>query len=324
MILPQEILAIAHRVFANEIDGINAVAKNLNADFAEAVSLLLRCPGKVIVIGIGKSGHIARKIAATFASTGTPAFFVHPAEALHGDLGMIGAQDVIIAISYSGESDEILTILPAILYKSVPIIAMTGNPKSNLAKLATHSLNIQIDKEACPLNLAPTTSTTASLVLGDALAISLLELRGFKPEDFALSHPGGSLGRRLLTKASDLMHQGDRLPSVSATASLKDAVVEISKKGLGLTAVVDDAGMLLGVITDGDLRRILDHEIDIRATKVLDIMNKSPKVLQTDDLAAIAVELMEKYKITGFLVVDNQHKLLGAFNLHDLFRARLI
>lgn len=324
MALQSQVFSIARRVFADEIDGINQVAANLNEDFVQTVSLLKDCKGKVVVAGIGKSGHIAKKMAATFASTGTPAFFVHPAEALHGDLGMIGIDDVVIAISYSGESDEILSILPAILHKSVPIIAITGNLQSSLAKLATCVLDIKIDKEACPLNLAPTTSTTVSLVLGDALAISLLELRGFKPEDFALSHPGGSLGRRLLTKVSDIMHKKERLPVVNASSSLKDAVVEISKKGLGITAVAADDLTLLGVITDGDLRRILDHNIDIREMKSVDVMNKVPKVLKQSDLATTAVELMEKYKITGFLVVDDKDKLVGAFNLHDLFKARLI
>ncbi|HLX53249.1 MAG TPA: KpsF/GutQ family sugar-phosphate isomerase [Aquella sp.] len=319
-----KILAIANRVFTDEVNGINAVNKNLNGDFADTVSLLLGCRGKVIVTGIGKSGHIAKKIAATFASTGTPSFFIHPAEALHGDLGMIASHDMVIAISYSGESDEILSIMPAILHKSIPVIAMTGNIDSSLAKLATHVLSIKVDREACPLNLAPTTSTTASLVLGDAIAVSLLELRGFKSEDFARSHPGGSLGRRLITKVSDIMHSGDRLPAVSTDSSLKDAVVEISKKGLGLTAVVDNEGQLCGVITDGDLRRLLDHDVDIRTTKAAEIMNKTPKVLKNTDLATVAVELMEKHKITGFLVVDDKLKLVGAFNLHDLFKARLI
>src|SRR5579863_5705715 len=319
-----KILAIANRVFTDEVNGINAVNKNLNGDFAHTVSLLLGCRGKVIVTGIGKSGHIAKKIAATFASTGTPSFFIHPAEALHGDLGMIASHDMVIAISYSGESDEILSIMPAILHKSIPVIAMTGNIDSSLAKLATHVLSIKVDREACPLNLAPTTSTTASLVLGDAIAVSLLELRGFKSEDFARSHPGGSLGRRLITKVSDIMHSGDRLPAVSTDSSLKDAVVEISKKGLGLTAVVDNEGQLCGVITDGDLRRLLDHDVDIRTTKAAEIMNKTPKVLKNTDLATVAVELMEKHKITGFLVVDDKLKLVGAFNLHDLFKARLI
>ncbi|MCE3269066.1 MAG: KpsF/GutQ family sugar-phosphate isomerase [Burkholderiales bacterium] len=319
-----KIFAIANKVFADEIDGINTVAKNLNDDFTKTVSLILKSKGKVILIGIGKSGHIGRKIAATLASTGTPAFFVHPAEALHGDLGMIESHDVVIAISYSGESDEILAIIPAIVHKTVPIIAMTGNVKSSLAKFATHVLNIKIDKEACPLNLAPTTSTTVSLVLGDAIAVSLLELRGFKPEDFALSHPGGSLGRRLLTKVSDIMHCGDRLPIVFTNSSLKDAVVEISKKGLGLVAVLDSERKLCGVITDGDLRRILDHDADIRLVKAADIMNKTPKLLKSTNLATAAVYLMEKHKITGFLVVDEEQKLIGAFNLHDLFKAKLI
>lgn len=324
MTLEQKIIAKAMRVFTDEIDGINQVRQNLDGDFTKSVSLLLACRGKVIVTGIGKSGHIAKKIAATFASTGTPSFFVHPAEALHGDLGMIESHDVVIAISYSGESDELLAILPALLHKSVPIIAFTGNVKSNLAKFATHVLSIHIDKEACPLNLAPTTSTTVSLVLGDALAVSLLELRGFKHEDFALSHPGGTLGRRLLTKVSDIMHIGDRLPIVFTNSSLKDAVIEMSKKSLGLTAVVDDKHKLCGVITDGDLRRLLDRNLDIWQTMAADIMSKTPKTLKSDDLATVAVELMEKHEITGFLVVDDKQKLVGAFNLHDLFKARLI
>lgn len=318
------ILAIAKRVFTEEISGISQVRDGLDDVFTVVIELILNCSGKVIVTGMGKSGHIARKIAATLASTGTPSFFVHPAEAIHGDLGMIESQDIVIAISYSGESDEILTIIPAIRRKNTVVIGMTGAKQSTLARLSDYVLDVKIDKEACPLNLAPTTSTSASLVMGDAIAISLLELRGFKPEDFALSHPGGSLGRRLLTVVSDIMHDGVRLPVVKPNSSLKDAVLEISRQGLGIAAVVNKNNHVVGVITDGDVRRALDHNLNILTTKAEDIMNHTPKLLRKDDMASVAVDLMEQYKITGFLVVDMENKLVGAFNLHDLFKAKLI
>jgi arabinose-5-phosphate isomerase len=318
------ILHIAANVFVDEIAGISQVQGYMGDDFVSAIELIYACTGKIIVTGMGKSGHIGKKIAATFASTGTPAFFVHPAEALHGDLGMIDEKDVVIAISYSGESDELMGILPIVKRRHVPMIAMTGATNSSLAKIANCVLNIKVDKEACPLGLAPTTSTTACLVLGDALAVCLYTLRGFKPEDFALSHPGGALGRRLLTRACDLMHTGERLPVVYPDTSLKDVVMEISNKGLGFVGVVDKDNKILGVITDGDLRRLLDHKIDIMATSAQSIMNKSPKTILPDSLAVEAIELMENKKITGFLVVDEDNTLVGAFNLHDLFKAKLL
>ncbi len=320
----KKVLEIANQVFSDEIDGIKKLGTNLNDDFLASVKAILDCAGKVIVTGIGKSGHIANKISATLASTGTPAFFVHPAEALHGDLGMIEGNDIVIAISYSGESDELMSIIPVLKHKKVPLIAMTGKLDSSLAKIANYKLNVGIDKEACPLGLAPTTSTTACLVLGDAIAVCLLSLRGFKKEDFALSHPGGALGRRLLTTVSDLMHSGDDLPSVFLDTPLKDVVFEITKKRLGFTGVIDKNGKLLGVVTDGDLRRVLDHNVDVIATKASDIMTKEPKVVMKDSLAVDAIEMIEQFKITGFLVVDENHHLLGGFNLHDLFRAKLI
>ncbi|MFN7094776.1 MAG: SIS domain-containing protein [Burkholderiales bacterium] len=324
MVDKAQLFAVANQVFNDEIEGIKQVARNLDQSFLKSVELLLNCRGKVVVTGMGKSGHVAGKIAATLASTGTPAFFVHPAEALHGDLGMIDNKDVVLAISYSGESDELISILPVLKHKQVSILAITGNLESSLAKFADYILNIKVSKEACPLNLAPTTTTTVSLVVGDALAISLLTLRGFKKEDFALSHPGGSLGRQLLTTVKDLMHSGDKLPVVMMDTPLKHVVIEISNKGLGFTAVVDVAGKLVGIITDGDLRRLLDHEVDIIHTKAAEVMSKSPKTVSVDSLAVAAIELMEQYKITGFLVVDAFNSLVGAFNLHDLFKAKLI
>lgn len=319
-----DVLATARQVFDDEIIGLKKVADSLSNDFVRAVELVMQCRGKVIFSGMGKSGHVGNKIAATLASTGTAAFFMHPAEALHGDLGMIDKNDLMIAISYSGESDELSSILPIVKRKNIAIIAITGNSSSSLARLSDCVLSINIDKEACPLNLAPTTSTTATLVLGDALAVALLSLKKFQPEDFALSHPGGSLGRKLLTKVSDIMHTGARLPKVSPQAMLKEIVVEISNKGLGLVAVVDDAQKVLGVITDGDLRRILDSEYDIRSLQATSFMTKNPKCVNSDSMAIDAVELMNKHQIGGLLAVDNEHTLVGAFNLHDLFKAKLI
>ena len=320
----KHILQIADNVFEDEIAGINQVRGYLGDNFVDAIELIYACKGKVIVTGMGKSGHIGNKIAATMASTGTPAFFVHPAEALHGDLGMIDEKDVVIAISFSGESDELMGILPIVKRKNIPLIAMTGNSQSSLAKISNCVLDIKVDKEACPLGLAPTTSTTACLVLGDALAVSLYTLRGFKPEDFAMSHPGGALGRRLLTRASDLMHTDERLPIVCADTSLKDVVMEISKKGLGFAGVVDKQNKIIGVITDGDLRRLIDKQVDIMTTTAEAIMSKNPKTILKDSLAVEAIELMEKNKITGFAVVDEDNKFVGAFNLHDLFQAKLL
>ncbi len=318
------ILQIAANVFEDEIAGINQVRSYIGDSFVSAIELIYNCRGKIIVTGMGKSGHIGNKIAATMASTGTPAFFVHPAEALHGDLGMIDEKDVVIAISFSGESDELMGILPIVKRRNVPMIAMTGNSDSSLAKIANCVLNIKVDKEACLLGLAPTTSTTACLVLGDALAVSLYTLRGFKPEDFALSHPGGSLGRRLLTRASDLMHTGERLPLVYPDTSLKDVVMEISKKGLGFAGVVDGSNKIVGVVTDGDLRRLIDNQTNIQTTTAEAIMSKSPKTILSSSLAVEAIELMENNKITGFVVVDENNQFVGAFNLYDLLQAKLI
>lgn len=323
-----QILQIANQVFVDEISGIKQVQALLNDDlsvnFIDAVKLIYACMGKIVVTGMGKSGHIGSKIASTLASTGTPAFFMHPAEALHGDLGMIEDKDVVIAISYSGESEELSAILPILKRRKIPMVAITSNLNSSLAKIADYVLNVKVDKEACPLGLAPTTSTTACLVLGDALAVCLYTIRGFKPEDFAVSHPGGTLGRKLLTKVRDIMHTNELLPKVLHTSSLKDVVMEMSNKGLGLTGVIDDSGVLVGVVTDGDLRRLLDHHTDIFTTKACDIMTKSPKTVMADSLAIEAVDLMEKIQITGFLVVNSENKLIGAFNLHDLFKARLL
>lgn len=319
-----DVLSIAKQLFSDEISGLNAIRDSLDVNFIEAVNLLLACEGKIVVSGMGKSGHVGNKIAATFASTGTSAFFMHPAEALHGDLGVVGSKDLLLAISYSGESDELSAIIPILKRKGIKVIAIVGNLDSTLAKLATCVLSIKIDKEACPLNLAPTTSTTATLVLGDALAVALLSLRDFRPEDFALSHPGGSLGRRLLTTVQDIMHSGERLPLVLPSAKLKEVVVEISQKGLGLVAVVDAEQVLLGVITDGDLRRVLDSEQDVRTLSAQEFMTVNPKVIHHTNLAVDAVEIINNYKIGGLLVVDDQNKVVGAFNLHDLFKAKLI
>lgn len=321
---PAEILTIAKQVFHDEIAGLIQVEQHLDSNFVAAVELLLACRGKIIVSGMGKSGHIGNKIAATLASTGSAAFFMHPAEALHGDLGMLDSNDLLLAISYSGESDELSSIIPTVKHKQVKIISITGNPDSSLAKFSDCALTVRIDKEACPLNLAPTTSTTATLVLGDALAVALLSLRQFQPEDFALSHPGGSLGRKLLTKVSDIMHEGERLPLVTADAALKEVVFEISNKGLGLVAVVDEQQHMLGVITDGDLRRVLDGEHDVRLLSAKDIMTVKPKVIHISNMAIDAVDIVNEYKIGGLLVVDDNNKVVGAFNVHDLFQAKLI
>lgn len=324
MTTQQDTIQIAHRLFDDEISGLLQVRDSIGDEFSVAIEMIFACTGKVIVSGMGKSGHIGHKIAATLASTGTSAFFMHPAEALHGDLGMIDDNDLVLAISYSGESDELSAILPVVKRKQVKIISITGNRNSTLARLSDCSLIINVDKEACPLNLAPTTSTTATLVLGDALAVALLSLRQFRPEDFALSHPGGSLGRKLLTKVSDIMHSNDQLPLVLPSAKIKDIVVEISKKGLGMVAVADTDNLLLGVITDGDLRRVLDGDTDIRSLSANDFMNSNPKRISVNCMAVEAVEMIDHYKIGGLVVVDELNKVVGAFNLHDLFKAKLI
>lgn len=318
------LVASARKVIGIEARGIDELASRIDGDFSKACQLILACPGRVVVSGMGKSGHIARKTAATLASTGTPAFFVHPGEASHGDIGMITPDDVVLLLSNSGETEEILTILPFLKRQGNALIAMTGNPKSTLARGADAHLDASVSNEACPLGLAPTASTTAALVLGDALAIALLEARGFTADDFARSHPAGALGRRLL-KISDVMHTGVAIPTVQAGATLTEALMEMSRKGLGMTAIVDGAGILQGVFTDGDLRRSLDdHAVDMRATLVSRAMSRHPKVIGPDKLAAEAAQLMEEHKIHALLVVDAERHVVGALNIHDLLRARVV
>jgi len=317
-------LDLAREVLNIEAAAVQALAIRLDENFLRALDVILRCEGRVIVSGMGKSGHIARKIAATLSSTGTPAYFVHPAEASHGDLGMITSADVIIALSYSGESQELMAIAPAIKRQGAKLISMTGNPASSLAKVADVHLNSAVDKEACPMGLAPTASTTAALALGDALAVALLDAKGFGADDFALSHPGGSLGRRLLTRVSDIMRTGERLPMVRENAMLGEAILVISKKGVGMTAIVDAEQRVLGIYTDGDLRRTLEKKLDFNATPVRNVMSANPRCIGPDRLAAEAVQLMEKYNISQMLVVDEQNKLVGALNMHDLLHAKVI
>ena len=315
----------AMTVIETEARAIAALQKRVNGSFLHACQLMFQCQGRVVVIGIGKSGHIARKIAATLASTGTPAFFVHPAEASHGDLGMITHKDVVLSLSNSGETDELLTILPLIKRQNVPLIAMTGNEFSSLAKLADVHLDVSVSEEACPLGLAPTASTTAALVMGDALAIALLEARGFTSEDFARSHPAGTLGRRLLVRISDIMHSGKQIPVVNQHDSLTSALVEMTRTGLGMTAVTDEQGHLLGVFTDGDLRRAVDdNDIDLRDTRVGTVMTSNPKTITADKLAVEAAQVMEAFKIHALLVVDEENHVVGALNIHDLLRARVV
>jgi arabinose-5-phosphate isomerase len=317
-------LDLAREVLNIEAAAIHALSTRLDENFLHALDVILRCDGRVIVSGMGKSGHIARKIAATMSSTGTPAYFVHPGEASHGDLGMITPDDVIIALSYSGESQELLSIVPAIKRQGAKLISMTGNPLSSLSKLADVHLNAAVDKEACPMGLAPTTSTTAALALGDALAMALLDAKGFGTEDFARSHPGGNLGRRLLTHVRDIMRVDARLPMVSMDAMLGDAILEISKKGVGMTAIVDAGQHVLGIYTDGDLRRTLAKKLDFNTTPVRDVMSANPRCIGPDNLAAEAVQVMEQYNISQMLVVDEQNKLVGALNMHDLLHAKVI
>jgi arabinose-5-phosphate isomerase len=317
-------LEMARDVLQIEAAAVQALAARLDDRFTRAVELLLLCRGRVVVSGIGKSGHIARKIAATLASTGTPAIFVHAAEAAHGDLGMITRDDVLVALSYSGEGDELLTMLPVAKREGTPLIAMTGNASSSLARLADVHLDVRIDKEACPLNLAPTTSTTAMLALGDALAIACLDARGFGPDDFARSHPAGALGRRLLTYVRDVMRTGDRIPRVTVETPLIDALREISSKQLGMTAVLDGGGRLQGIFTDGDLRRLLERATDVRSVKLADVMTRDPLTIAPDVLAAEAAQLMDQRKKNQLLVVDGSGALVGALHMHDLMAAKVI
>ena len=317
-------LDLAREVLRTEAEAVAQLVQRVDAGFARALDLLLACTGRVVVVGIGKSGHIARKVAATFASTGTAAFFVHPAEAGHGDLGMITGDDVVIAFSNSGETAEVLAIAPAIKRLGASLIALTGNPESTLARLANAHLNTGVAKEACSLNLAPTASTTAQLAMGDALAVALLDAKGFGAEDFARSHPGGALGRRLLTRVSDVMRTGDAVPSVPLTATLAEAVLQISAKRMGMTAILDAAGCVAGVFTDGDLRRALERINDFKAARVAGVMTPNPATIVSDALAAEAVHLMELRKINQLLVTAPDGRLLGALNMHDLFHAKVV
>ncbi len=321
-------LAMARTTLQIEADAITGLAERLTdnpeAPFARAIGLLLSCTGRVVVSGIGKSGHIARKIASTLASTGTPALFVHAAEASHGDLGMITDSDVLIAISNSGEASELLAIVPTIKRMGAHLIAMTGSDASSLARLAHVHLNVHVAKEACPLNLAPTASTTATLAMGDALAVALLDARGFGEEDFARSHPGGALGRRLLTHVRDIMRTGDAVPSVTGDATLSEALLEITRKGIAMTAVVDAHQRPIGVFTDGDLRRLIERVQDFTRLSIVDVMHASPQTIGPDRLAVEAVELMERFRINQLLVADADGRLVGALHIHDLTRAKVI
>jgi arabinose-5-phosphate isomerase len=317
-------LALAREVIEIEASAVAALASRIDATFGKAVTLLLRCRGRVVVTGIGKSGHIGRKIAATLASTGTPSMFVHAAEAAHGDLGMITGDDVLLALSYSGEGDELLTIVPVAKRQGTPLIAMTGSAGSALAKLADVHLDVHVEKEACPLNLAPTSSTAAMLAFGDALAIACLDARGFGQEDFARSHPAGALGRKLLTRVSDVMRSGDAIPCVTNTATVMDALHEITRKQLGMTAVLDERGALAGIFTDGDLRRLLERVGDVRSLAVIDVMTRTPLTIGPDALAAEAAQLMERHRKNQLLVVDHRGQLVGALNNLDLMNAKVI
>jgi len=319
-----ELLALAAEVLDIESRAVRDLKSRLNDNFVAACKLCMETPGRVVVTGMGKSGHVSNKIAATLASTGTPAFFMHPAEASHGDVGMITKHDLLLAISYSGETEELITILPVVKRMGAKLLAMTGNPNSTMAKTADVHLNVSVSEEACPLNLAPTASTTATLAMGDALAVALLKNRGFTAEDFARSHPSGNLGKRLLLRVADVMHSGDRIPAVSADVTLRDALLEMTDKGLGMTAIVDARNKVIGIYTDGDLRRTLDTGADVRSTAIRDVMHTNCKTIASDVLAAEALHLLEEYKITSLLVVDENDTLVGALNIHDLFREGLM
>jgi arabinose-5-phosphate isomerase len=317
-------LALARATLDIEARALDALKERQGEGFVAALGAILACQGRVVVMGMGKSGHVGRKVAATLASTGTPAFFVHPGEASHGDLGMVTAGDVVLAISNSGESDEIAAIVPAIKRLGVTLIAMTGNVESNLGRHADIVISSAVDQEACPLNLAPTASTTAQMALGDALAVALLDARGFREEDFARSHPGGSLGRKLLMHVVDLMRSGDAVPRVDAGTVMAEMLHEMTRKGLGFTAVCDGDGKLAGIFTDGDLRRLIETGADLRAMRAGDVMSASPKLVRDDALAVEAAELMERHRVTGLLVVDRAGRLVGAINSNDLMRAKVI
>ena len=323
-VMPQRLLARAREVLRIEAEAVARLAERVDDSFADACRLILACTGRVVVSGIGKSGHVARKVAATFASTGTPAFFLHPAEASHGDLGMVTRDDVFVALSNSGSTDELLTIVPVVKRQGARLIAITGDPGSPLARLADVHLHAAVDREACPLNLAPTASTTATLALGDALAVALLDARGFGPMDFALSHPGGTLGRRLLTRVADVMRSGANLPSVHAGARLVDAILEITRKRMGMTAIVADDGRLAGIFTDGDLRRLIEQGRDLRGLCIDEVMTRTPATIDAQALAAEAVRIMEERRISQLLVADSGHRLAGALHIHDLLTAKVV
>ena len=307
-----------------EIEGLKNLLERINENFVRACLYILDCKGRVIVLGMGKSGHIGKKIAATFASTGTPAFFVHPGEASHGDLGMIKDDDVVLALSNSGETDEIITLLPVIKRLGVPLVTLTGNTDSVLAKTASVNIDVGVEKEACPLGLAPTASTTAALAMGDALAIALLEARGFRAEDFAIAHPGGILGRRLLLHVSDIMHTGEELPAVLEDTLLSETLLVMTRMELGTAAIIDEETYVLGIFTDGDLRRALDNNIDVRKTTVAEVMTRNFKSINRDCLAAEALAIMDNNRINALPVVNAENKLIGLLNMHDLLRARVV
>jgi arabinose-5-phosphate isomerase len=317
----EKICAIAREVIEIEAQMINNLTRRIDQYFVDACNYLHNCEGRIVVIGVGKSGHISKKIAATFASTGSPAFFIHPSEAKHGDIGMITKKDVILALSNSGESEEIISILPFLKRLQIPLIALTGKPQSALAKAATVHIDVSVEKEACPLGLAPTSSTTAALVMGDALAMVLLDKRGFTKNDFALSHPGGTLGKRLLLMVNEIMHKQGAVPVVTMNASLKEALVEMTQKKLGMTTVVNENGELAGIFTDGDVRRTLDKETDIHRTEIHGLMSKNPKTISSNTLAAEALNMMEKFKITALVVIDEMRKPTGIIHIHDILRA---
>ncbi len=320
----EKICELGRNVIETEAKMISSLTTRIDQNFAEACKFLFLCAGRVAVMGMGKSGHIGKKIAATFASTGSPAFFIHPSEAKHGDMGMLTSQDVLLAISNSGESEEIITILPFIKRLCIPLISLTGKPQSTLARAATINIDVSVEKEACPLGLAPTSSTTAALVMGDALAMALLEKKGFTEKDFALSHPGGTLGRRLLLSVAELMHQQDAMPIVSHDTALKDALVEITEKKLGMTTVVNDNKELIGIFTDGDLRRAFDQRVDIETTQIQELMSKNPKTISQQTLAADALIVMESFKITSLVVTDEQQSPIGVLHIHDILRAGIM
>jgi arabinose-5-phosphate isomerase len=317
-------LTLAREVLRIEADAVAALIPRLGPEFVQALNLILACRGRVVVSGIGKSGHVARKIASTMASTGTPAFFVHPAEASHGDIGMVTQDDIFIAFSNSGESAELVTIVPVLKRQGAKLIAITGEAASTLGRLADVHLDAKVVQEACPLGLAPTASTTAAMALGDALAVALLDARGFGADDFARSHPGGTLGRRLLTHVRDVMRSGEEVPSVLQTASFSEALLEMSRKRMGMTAVVDTGQRVTGIFTDGDLRRSLDRISDIRSIGVAEVMTRAPRTITPEKLAVEAVEIMERHKVNQILVVSDSGQLVGALNMHDLFRAKVI